>query len=96
MFAVALRLTWPLALVTAVAALSVAPAPLAGGVKVTVIPGTGWLAASRTTATSCAAKAVFTVALWPLPLTTLIEVGMPTLLSENEAGVTPLTVAVTE
>ena len=89
---------WPLAFVVAVMLpvplLKVAPAPLAGAVNVTVTLGTGLFAASRTNATRALAKAVFTVADCPDPLTTLMEAGTAGVTVKlNELEVTPLSVA---
>ncbi len=70
-----LRLAWPCALVTAVAPSGkLTPEPA----NVTVTPGTGLPAASVTAATSGAAKAVFTGALWPPPAVARIAAGVVT------------------
>ena len=52
-------------------------APLPGTAKVTVTPGTGLAAASRTVADKTAPKPVLTTAVWPEPLVTLMAVAAP-------------------
>src|SRR5437764_200964 len=95
--AVATLLAWPLAAVTAVAPVKTALAPLPGAVKVTVALGT-WLPYwSLTKAWSEFMNAVLTVALWPLPLLTTMELGMSALFVSVKlaAFATPLAAAVT-
>ena len=75
--AVALTVTRPEASVTPEMAPSEAEAPVPGTLNVTVAPGMTMLPASRTTATSGAAKACPAAAVCPLPLTTVIELGAP-------------------
>jgi hypothetical protein len=65
----------PAALVTAVVLDKVALAPLAGAAKVTVTPGTGWLAASFTIATSGLVKAVPATVVCGLPELTAMDVA---------------------
>ena len=58
--------------------------PVTGAAKVTDTPFTGLPPASFTVAESGEAKAVFVGALWPLPLVTSMEAGVPAVLvSEN-------------
>ena len=97
LFAVAARLASPEAFVTAVPTTGFVLAPLAGPVKVTVIPLNGLLPLSRTNATSELANAVPTVADWPLPVLTVTDAAAPAVfVSAKFAGVaTPLTVAAT-
>lgn len=91
----------PDALVVAVAVfpppVNVPLAPLPGAVNVTVTPPTGLPPVSFTVATRGAAKAVFVVADWPLPLVAVIDAGEPPLLvSEKLAGTkTPEAAALT-
>jgi hypothetical protein len=95
-FAVAVRETWPEALVMAVP-LKVAEAPAAGVVKLTVTPGNATPPALRTTATSDCAKAVFTTVDCGVPLTTVMLAGtVEMLVRSNVAEVAPPTAAVTE
>src|SRR5206468_4316381 len=75
--------------------LSVAVAPLAGAWKVTTAPATAAPVPSRTSACSCEANAVPTVAVCGLPACTSI-VSPPSFVSVKVAGVgTPETLAVT-
>jgi hypothetical protein len=85
-------------LVVAVPPLSAEDAPDPGGVKFTVAFETTLPLASLTTTRSGAEKAVPTVVVWGLPLTTAIDAGAPAVfVSEKDAGVpTPATVALTE
>jgi hypothetical protein len=88
----------PLPFVTAVLVVAKLPlAPVAGGVNVTVIPLSGFPPASFTVATNGDAKAVSTAALWPEPLVTVTEAGVPAVFVRLKlAGVpTPDTDAVT-
>jgi hypothetical protein len=62
---------------TLVFPLNVPLGPLAGAVNTTVTPGTGFPLASRTVATSGAAKGVFTVALCGVPPVAEIDAGPP-------------------
>ena len=88
----------PLALVTAVAEVVKVPeAPLAGGVKVTVTPGTGLPYWSTSVAASGLEKAVPTVVLWPLPEARLSvsPVVLAALVSEKFAELAPVAEATT-
>ena len=88
--------TWPDESVVPERAASMAVAPLPGTLKVTGAPGTATPRLSRTIETIGAAKAAAAAADWPLPLTTVMELGAPMLrkLKLVDAEV-PLTVAVT-
>src|SRR5713226_7316372 len=95
--AVAVTLAMPDALVTAVGLDSVAPAPLAGGVKVTVAPLTGLPNVSLTVACRAIANAEPLDALCGVPAVAVMEAAAPVVLvSEKLAGVAaPDAVAVT-
>jgi len=73
-------------------------APVVGDMKVTFAPLTGFPPASLTMTASGAAKAVLTLALWPLPLVKEMRAAGPArFVSANVAGVaTPEMEAVTE
>ena len=91
-------MAWPLDPVTAVAEVVKVPeAPLAGGVKVTVTPETGLPYWSVTVATSGLAKAVATVALWPLPEVAVTVWAAPARLVMEKliVGVAPVAEATT-
>ena len=76
--AVTLSLAWPLLSVTSVAPPGkIALAPLAGPLKVTLALETRLPNWSLTVATSGFENAVLTVALWPLPLVTAMELAAP-------------------
>jgi hypothetical protein len=75
-FAAAVTEASPVESVVAVVALSVADAPLEGGVKVTVAPLTGLPWASVTVAESAALKAVLTCVLCePPPVAVIVAAG---------------------
>ena len=78
------------------APLSVALAPVAGAVNVTVTPASGFKEASVTFAWSAFAKADATVVLCGVPENAAIDVGDPAVFVRlNVAGASPDTVAVT-
>jgi len=96
------EVTWPLALVVSVSVLeefdaNAPPAPVAGAVKVTDAPLTGFWLASTTVATSGAPNAVLTSASCRDPLVAAIEAGGPEVFVRLKlvVAVTPATVAVT-
>ena len=68
---------------------NVQPGPLAGATKVTVAPGTGLLLISCTATTSGAANCVLIFALWPEPLTGVIEVTPGVIVAVVVADVKP-------
>lgn len=82
----------PLALVTAaIEPAASAPAPLAGSSKTTVMPATGFLFASVTSACSGLANSVFTCVFCPEPVETAMAAGTLVIVRLKEA--TPATPA---
>jgi hypothetical protein len=75
--AIALTVARPFTSVLAGEPVTVAEAPLAGGVNVTLTPETGFPLASLTSATSGLANDAPTVALWLLPPLTTMVVALP-------------------
>jgi hypothetical protein len=95
--AIALTVARPFTSVLAGEPVTVAEAPLAGGVNVTLTPETGFPLASLTSATSGLANDAPTVALWLLPPLTTMVVGAPaTFVSANVADVALPVEATTE
>ena len=95
MLADAVMLARPEALVVAVGEDSVAPAPEAGPVNVTVTPLTGLLPASRTVTCNGVANAVLMAAVCGVPPVAVIAAAAPAVfVSVNVAGV-PAALAVT-
>jgi hypothetical protein len=96
------EVAWPLALVVSVSVIDVfdanaPPAPVAGAVKVTDTPLTGFWLLSTTVATSGAPNAVLTRASCSDPLVAAIDAGGPEVFVRLKlvAAVTPATLAVT-
>ena len=87
-FAVTVTLATPDAFVTAVA--PTIPAPVAGPAKLTVTPGNGLLAASRTVTDNGCPNAVPAVALCPDPEFTVTVAGLPKLIVNARVAVLPV------
>jgi hypothetical protein len=92
--AVATTLVFPVVSVAAGVPI-VAVGSLCGGVKVTWIPGTGFIWLSKTCTTSGSANCVFTVVLWSSPDTTTISAGVPAVLMSEKLAFRFPRVAVT-